>query len=88
MWSMNASGRSYCALGQYVETVGPGLRMYFPPIESRYKRPVTQINTYRLSQAMLTEDENIVEVAMSVQYNISSLENYVPQGRQSGTEPA
>ena len=64
-------------LGQYVETVGPGLRMYFPPIESRYKRPVTQINTYRLSQAMLTEDENIVEVAMSVQYNISSLENYV-----------
>ncbi|MCY4472510.1 MAG: protease modulator HflK, partial [Kistimonas sp.] len=64
-------------LGKYVETVGPGLRIYFPPFESRYKRAVTQISTYRISQAMLTEDENIVEVAMSVQYNISNLENYV-----------
>ncbi|WP_281645806.1 FtsH protease activity modulator HflK [Parendozoicomonas sp. Alg238-R29] len=63
--------------GKYTETVGPGLRMYFPPVESRYLRPVTQINTYRLSQSMLTEDENIVEVAMSVQYNITSLEDYV-----------
>ena len=63
--------------GKYTETVGPGLRMYFPPIETRYLKPVTQINTYRLSQSMLTEDENIVEVAMSVQYNISSLEDYV-----------
>ncbi len=63
--------------GQYVETVDPGLNMYFPPIESKFQFPVTQINTYRLSQAMLTEDENIVEVAMSVQYNISSLKNYV-----------
>ncbi len=63
--------------GKYTETVGPGLRVYFPPFETRYLQPVTQINTYRLSQAMLTEDENIVEVAMSVQYNISSLEDYV-----------
>ena len=37
--------------------------------------PVTQI-TYRLSQQMLTED-GIVEVAMSVQYNIADLKNYV-----------
>ena len=63
--------------GKYVETVEPGLHMYFPPIEAKFQEPVTQINTYRISQAMLTEDENIVEVAMSVQYNISSLEDYV-----------
>ena len=64
-------------LGKYVETVEPGLNIYFPPIEQKFQRAVTQINTYRLSQAMLTEDENIVEVAMSVQYNIASLEDYV-----------
>ncbi len=64
-------------LGKYEETVGPGLNIYFPPIETKYQYPVTQINTYRLSQAMLTEDENIVEVAMSVQYNIANLKNYV-----------
>ena len=63
--------------GKYVETVGPGLNMYFPPIESRFKEPVTELRNYRLSQEMLTEDENIVEVALSVQYNISDLKNYV-----------
>ena len=63
--------------GKYVETVDPGLNLYFPPIESKFQYPVTQINTYRLSQSMLTEDENIVEVAMSVQYNIANLKDYV-----------
>ncbi|CAM3623112.1 FtsH protease activity modulator HflK [Parendozoicomonas haliclonae] len=63
--------------GKYVETVDPGLNMYFPPVESKFQYPVTQINTYRLSQSMLTEDENIVEVAMSVQYNIADLKDYV-----------
>ena len=63
--------------GEYYETVDPGLNIYFPPIETKYQYPVTQINTYRLSQQMLTEDENIVEVAMSVQYNIADLKNYV-----------
>ena len=63
--------------GEYVETVEPGLHMYFPPVETRFQEPVTEIRNYRLSQEMLTEDENIVEVAMSVQYNIGDLKSYV-----------
>ena len=63
--------------GQYVETVEPGLHMYFPPVETRFQEPVTELRNYRLSQEMLTEDENIVEVAMSVQYNIGDLKNYI-----------
>ncbi len=62
--------------GQYVETVEPGLHMYFPPVETRFQEPVTELRNYRLSQEMLTEDENIVEVAMSVQYNIGDLKSY------------
>jgi len=62
--------------GRYVETVGPGLHMYFPPIEQRFQTMVTGYRVYRLNQEMLTEDENIVKVALSVQYNISTLKDY------------
>ncbi|KEQ18235.1 FtsH protease activity modulator HflK [Endozoicomonas numazuensis] len=63
--------------GVYTETVGPGLHMYFPPIESKYQEKVTELRTYNLRQQMLTEDENIVEVSMSVQYNIDDVQKYV-----------
>ena len=63
--------------GVYTETVGPGLHMYFPPIESKYQEKVTELRTYNLRQHMLTEDENIVEVSMSVQYNIDDVKKYV-----------
>ena len=62
--------------GKYVETVGPGLHVYFPPIETRFQTMVTGYRVYRLNQEMLTEDENIVQVALSVQYNISNLKDY------------
>ncbi|MGB1271809.1 MAG: FtsH protease activity modulator HflK, partial [Endozoicomonas sp.] len=63
--------------GQYTETVGPGLHMYFPPIDTKVQERVTELRTYNLRQHMLTEDENIVEVAMSVQYNIENIKDYV-----------
>lgn len=62
--------------GQYVETVGPGLHMYFPGIEQKFQERVTEYRTYNLRQQMLTEDENIVEVSMSVQYNITNIRDY------------
>ena len=62
--------------GQYVETVGPGLHMYFPGIEQKFQERVTEYRTYNLRQQMLTEDENIVEVSMSVQYNITDIKDY------------
>ncbi|RRJ82313.1 FtsH protease activity modulator HflK [Aestuariirhabdus litorea] len=63
--------------GEYLETVTPGLHIYFPPIDSKYQENVTEFRTYNLRQQMLTEDENIVEVAMSVQYNISDLKDFI-----------
>ena len=63
--------------GQYVETVTPGLHIYFPPIERRFQEPVTELRNYRITQEMLTEDENIVEVTMSIQYNIGNLQDYI-----------
>lgn len=64
-------------LGKYVQTVEPGLHMYFPPFETKYQEKVTELRTYNLRQQMLTEDENIVEVSMSVQYNIGDVKSYV-----------
>ncbi len=63
--------------GEYVETVGPGLHIYFPGIEEKFQERVTEYRTYNLRQQMLTEDENIVEVSMSVQYNIANIKDYV-----------
>ncbi|OED40932.1 HflK protein [Endozoicomonas sp. (ex Bugula neritina AB1)] len=63
--------------GEYSDTVGPGLHMYFPPIDTKYQERVTELRTYNLRQQMLTEDENIVEVSMSVQYNIQDIKSYV-----------
>ncbi len=63
--------------GEYFETVGPGLHMYFPPMDTKFQERVTELRTYNLRQHMLTEDENIVEVAMSVQYNIADIKSYV-----------
>ena len=63
--------------GEYSETVGPGLHMYFPPMDTKYQERVTELRTYNLRQQMLTEDENIVEVSMSVQYNIQDIKSYV-----------
>ena len=63
--------------GEYVQTVEPGLHIYFPPIETKFQEKVTELRTYNLRQQMLTEDENIVEVSMSVQYNIGDVKDYV-----------
>ncbi|MDP0561404.1 MAG: FtsH protease activity modulator HflK [Candidatus Endonucleobacter sp. (ex Gigantidas childressi)] len=64
-------------LGVYHETVNPGLHLYFPGIEEKFQERVTEYRTYNLRTKMLTKDENIVEVAISVQYNISDVKDYV-----------
>ena len=63
--------------GEYHRTVGPGLHLYFPPVEKKFQRNVTQVRSYRQQGQMLTEDENIVEVPVAIQYRISNLENFV-----------
>ncbi|WP_371364298.1 FtsH protease activity modulator HflK [Pseudomonas sp. QL9] len=64
-------------LGKYQETVGPGLNFYFPPIDKKFQENVTRERAYSKQGQMLTEDENIVEVPLTVQYKISNLKDFV-----------
>lgn len=63
--------------GKYHQTVGPGLNIYFPPIETKYQHNVTRERAYSRQGPMLTEDENIIEVPLTVQYKISNLQDFV-----------
>ena len=63
--------------GKYHETVGPGLNIYFPPIDRKFMENVTRERAYTKQGQMLTEDENIVEVPLTVQYRISNLQDFV-----------
>ena len=64
-------------LGKYYDTVGPGLNIYFPPFDKKYLENVTRERAYTKQGQMLTEDENIVEVPLTVQYKISNLQYFV-----------
>ncbi len=64
-------------LGKYHETVGPGLNWNPVFIDQRYTVSVTQEQDYHSRGLMLTQDENIVEVPISVQYNIPNPKSYV-----------
>ena len=64
-------------LGEYNRTVGSGLHFHLPPFEKKFQRNVTAVRSYRQQGQMLTEDENIVEVPLTVQYRISNLEDFV-----------
>lgn len=63
--------------GKYHETVGPGLNFYLPPIDKKFQENVRGERTYTKVGQMLTEDENIVEVPLTVQYKINNLEDFV-----------
>jgi membrane protease subunit HflK len=63
--------------GKYYETVGPGLNIYFPPIDRKFQENVTRERAYAKQGQMLTMDENIVEVPLTVQYKISNLQDFV-----------
>ncbi|MBD9414057.1 FtsH protease activity modulator HflK [Pseudomonas sp. PDM16] len=64
-------------LGKYHETVGQGLNIYFPPIDRKFQENVTRERSFSKEGQMLTEDENIVEVPLTVQYKISNLKDFV-----------
>ncbi len=63
-------------LGKFLETVSPGLQWNPPLIDSVNKINVTQVRTHNSRGVMLTEDENIVEINLSVQYVISNPKDF------------
>lgn len=63
--------------GKYIGTVGPGPHWIPRFIESKVVVNVDRVSDYSYSAQMLTKDENLVSVAVAVQYRIGSLEDYL-----------
>ena len=64
-------------LGKYHETVTPGLHWNPPIIDSVRKVNVTRIRSFNQRATMLTRDENIVQVSISVQYVVNNPKDYL-----------
>ncbi len=62
--------------GRYVRTVGPGPHWIPRLIESKITLNVERVADYSYSAQMLTKDENLVSVAVAVQYRIGDLQDY------------
>lgn len=63
--------------GRYVETVGPGPHWIPRFISSKMVINVDRVSDYSYSAQMLTKDENLVSVAVAVQYRIGDLQDYL-----------
>ncbi len=63
--------------GKYVRTVGPGPHWIPRLVESKSVLNVERVSDYSYSAQMLTKDENLVSVAVAVQYRIGDLEDYL-----------
>jgi membrane protease subunit HflK len=64
--------------GAYAGTTEPGLKWHLPwPVERIEKIPFTQVRQVTDRATMLTQDENLVDLELSVQYRVSSAEDYL-----------
>lgn len=63
-------------LGKYYETVNPGLQWNPPLIDEVTKVNTTRVRTHDHRALMLTEDENIVDIDMTVQYLVTDPKAY------------
>ncbi|MEH6589983.1 MAG: FtsH protease activity modulator HflK [Halioglobus sp.] len=63
--------------GEYHDTVQPGLEWNPPMIDEIIKVNTTKVRSASFREIMLTQDENIVEVNLSVQYVIDDPEKFV-----------
>ncbi|WP_462319800.1 FtsH protease activity modulator HflK [Halochromatium sp.] len=66
--------------GAYIKTTGPGPHWHIPwPIERVQVVNVDEISSFSHKAAMLTRDENIVDVELTVQSRIQDASNYLFQ---------
>jgi len=63
-------------LGKYDRTEGPGLHFKWPLIETLIPIETTTVRKENIEERMLTEDNNIVEVELNVQYRVSNPVDY------------
>ena len=64
-------------LGKFQEIKGPGLRWNPPVVDNWQIVDVVRVRPHRHDALMLTKDENIVDVTVSVQYQIADPMKYV-----------
>ncbi|MEO0437073.1 MAG: FtsH protease activity modulator HflK [Pseudomonadota bacterium] len=67
--------------GEYHSTAQPGLQWNPPLIDEVIRENTTRVRSARFREIMLTQDENIVEVSLSVQYVIDNVQDFVLQVR-------
>jgi membrane protease subunit HflK len=78
IYQLDAQERSLILrLGKFHSIQEPGLHWNPPLIDKRFTVNVTVEREYRTGGLMLTEDESIVEVPVTVQYNIANIRDYV-----------
>jgi membrane protease subunit HflK len=71
--------------GAYSETTEPGLNWHIPyPIEEVIEVNVDQIDSFSHKATMLTRDENIVDVELTVQSRIQDAADYLFQDQNPG----
>ena len=63
-------------LGEYHVTENPGLRFKIPLVDEVIPVNTTGVREVEVRERMLTEDENIVEVELSVQYRVTDPVSY------------
>jgi len=64
--------------GQHAKTMQPGLNFALPSFIDKVERVnVGQIRSFQHSASMLTQDENIVEVAVAIQWRIDNPTDYL-----------
>lgn len=63
--------------GKYHDTVEPGLQWNPPLIDEVTKINVTRVRSSTHSGLMLTEDENMINVELSVQYTVSNPKDFL-----------
>jgi len=68
--------------GKYHATAQPGLQWNPPLIDEVIRVNTTKVRAASFRETMLTQDENIVEVSMSVQYVIDDVTDFVLEVRQ------
>jgi len=64
-------------LGKYHDTLGSGLQWNPKLIDKVYTVRVTEERQYSARGLMLTQDENIVEISLTIQYNIEDAKAFI-----------
>ncbi len=67
--------------GAYHEVTQPGLNFLIPVVDDVIKVNVDQISTFPSKETMLTKDENIVDIELTVQFRVQDPVDYLFQDR-------